>query len=65
MGPETITPSRIHIKVEVWNTAVINPPPVIILRAIPSPSPWTPPPTAPEEKVHFDIRDYIDIRGVG
>ena len=64
-GPETIPPSRIHVKIEIWNAPVINPSSVIIMGAIPSPFPGTPPPAAPEKKVHLDIRDNINIRGVG
>jgi len=64
-GPETIPPSRIHVKIEIWNAPVINPSSVIIMGAIPSPFPGTPPPAAPEKKVHLDIRDNINIGGVG
>jgi hypothetical protein len=54
-------PTWVYIEIEPWNMAVIDPAPVIIIGAIPSTFPWTPPPTIPEKQVHFYVRNNINI----
>jgi hypothetical protein len=53
-------PTWIYVKIEAWNTAIITPATVIIVRSIPTAFPQTPPPAVPEEQFCIDIRDNID-----
>ena len=55
------SPPRVHIIIKTWNAVIINPTPVIIMRAIPTPFPWTPPPAIPEKNVCFYIRNSVHI----
>jgi hypothetical protein len=43
------SPTRVYIKIKTWNGVVITPAPVIILRAIPTTFPKTPPKAIPEK----------------
>jgi hypothetical protein len=56
------SPTRIHVKIETWNGAIITPAPVIIMRAIPTTMPLTPPPALVEEDIVVYVRNNIDIR---
>jgi len=46
------SPTWVYIKKETWDTIIITPPPVIIMGAIPSTFPRTPPPTAEKKDVY-------------
>jgi len=54
-------PAWVYIKIKTWNIAAISPSPVIIMRAIPTTFPWTPPPTIPEKQVYFYVRNNVNI----
>jgi hypothetical protein len=56
------SPTWVYIKIKTWNRLIITPAPVIIMRAIPSPFPQTPPPTIVEEDVRVYVRDDVYIR---
>jgi hypothetical protein len=56
------SPTRVYIKIKTWDIVIITPAPVIIMRAIPTSFPRTPPPAIPEKDVHVYVRDNVDIR---
>jgi hypothetical protein len=43
------SPTWVYIKIETRDLVIITPTPVIIMGAIPTTFPWTPPPTIPEK----------------
>jgi len=55
------SPTRVYIKIKTWDIFVIHPTPVIIMGAIPTTFPWTPPPTIPEKDVYTYIRNNVHI----
>jgi hypothetical protein len=56
------SPTWVYIKIETWDITIITPTPVIIMGAIPTTFPWTPPPTIPEKYVYIiSIRNNVDI----
>jgi hypothetical protein len=65
MVPVVSPPAWVYVKIETWNMAVISPSPVIIMRAIPTTLPWTPPPPIPEEQINLYIRNNVNIGRIG
>jgi hypothetical protein len=61
MVPVVSSPAWVYIKIKTWNMAIIDPSPVIIMRAIPTTFPWTPPPTVPEKQFYIYIRNNVNI----
>jgi hypothetical protein len=55
------SPAWVYIIVKARNMAVINPPPVIIMRPIPATFPWTPPPAVPEKQINVYIRSNVHV----
>jgi hypothetical protein len=55
------SPTWVYIKIKTWNTVVIGPTPVRIIRAIPTAFPWAPPPTTPEKQVYIYIRNNVHV----
>lgn len=55
------SPTRVYIKIKTWDIFVIHPTTVIIMGAIPTTFPWTPPPTIPEKDVYTYIRNNVHI----
>jgi hypothetical protein len=55
------SPTWIYIKIKTWNMAVIDPSPVIVMGAIPTSFPRTPPPPIPEEQINVYIRSNVNI----
>jgi len=55
------SPTWVYIKIKPWNIVIISPAPVIIMGAIPTTFPWTPPPTIPEKQVYIYIRNNVNI----
>jgi hypothetical protein len=56
------SPTWVYIKIKTWNSVIISPTPVIIMRAIPTTFPWTPPPAIVEKDVFLYVGDNVDIR---
>jgi len=54
------SPTWVYIKIETRDPIIITPTPVIILGAIPTTFPMTPPPTIPEKHV-LSIGNRVDI----
>jgi hypothetical protein len=55
------SPTWVYIKIETRDTIIITPTPVIIMGAIPTTFPWTPPPTIPEKQVRIYIGSNVHI----
>jgi hypothetical protein len=65
MVPVMYSPVWLDVIIKAWNTIIIAPTPVIIVRAIPTTLPWPPPPTIPEEQVYLYIGNDVDTIGIG
>jgi hypothetical protein len=46
------SPARVNIIIKIRDGVIVSPTLIIIMRAIPTTSPWTPPPTIPEKNVY-------------
>jgi hypothetical protein len=55
------SPTWVYIKIKTWNIVIITPTPVIIMGAIPTTFPQTPPPTIPEKQVYIYIWSNVNI----
>jgi len=55
------SPAWVYFKIETGDLLIITPTPVIIMGAIPTTFPGTPPPTIPEKQVHIEIGSHVDI----
>jgi hypothetical protein len=58
------SPAWVYIKIKARNMAVIHPPAVIVMRAIPTAFPWAPPPSVPEKQINVYIRSNVDVARV-
>lgn len=58
-------PSGINVVVEAGNGVIVYPSPVIIPGAIPSTLPGAPPPAVPEKEIDIEVRNNVNIVGIG
>lgn len=65
MIPVVPSPARVYIKIKTWDIIVITPTTIIIMGAIPTTFPQTPPPTIPEKEICFNIRNSVHIVRIG